>query len=510
MNGLTFEVRTPVTTADPNRADVACFVGFAAPRGGRPVPDPLARWLREERWIAADRVRTDDLAGLPVPVESWAAFDDLFAWDDRDPAVPGSGTYLGAAVRSFFAQGGARCYAVAVGTPWEFRTARVGRVARVADLLPGFPADVRPTPLDRGTWRGAGCLFGLPEVSYLALPDLADAFATGPRGLPAEETPPGEPEQFVECSVPAAPAATKSRTGGLRAPTLDAAAFAEWAAAVGWVTRLFRRRPREMGEVQLVAAVPLPQPGAVDESSPMPLLGDPATGPLTGDRADPRVQLVYPWVRTPGSANLPAELESPEGVFAGVLARNALTRGAFRSAAGLPLGDVVEVFPRLGAGPMWRRPQNGLALGEAVSLLGPTPAGLQVLSDATASAAAEDRPGAVRRLIHLVRRAARRLGEELTFEPSGERLWGQVRERLGGLGAALLQLGALRGATPEEAFDVRCGRDTMTQSDLDAGRVVATVALAPAAPVERIVVVLDLRGGRAELAPPGVSLGAVA
>jgi len=40
---------------------------------------------------------------------------------------------------------------------------------------------------------------------------------------------------------------------------------------------------------------------------------------------------------------------------------------------------------------------------------------------------------------------------------------------------------------------VRCGRDTMTQADLDAGRLIAEIELAPAQPVLRIVVVLALR-----------------
>jgi Bacteriophage tail sheath protein len=43
------------------------------------------------------------------------------------------------------------------------------------------------------------------------------------------------------------------------------------------------------------------------------------------------------------------------------------------------------------------------------------------------------------------------------------------------------------------AFVVRCGRDTMTQSDIDAGRLVAEIELVPAQPIVRILVVLALR-----------------
>jgi phage tail sheath protein FI len=89
-------------------------------------------------------------------------------------------------------------------------------------------------------------------------------------------------------------------------------------------------------------------------------------------------------------------------------------------------------------------------------------------------------------------RLARRVGEELTFEASGEALWTRIRERFEDLLTALWQLGALKGASPAQAFDVRCGRDVMTQSDLDAGRVVCVVSFTPAAAIDRIRVHLAL------------------
>ena len=94
---------------------------------------------------------------------------------------------------------------------------------------------------------------------------------------------------------------------------------------------------------------------------------------------------------------------------------------------------------------------------------------------------------------------ARRAGDDFAFEASGEPLWGRVRQRLGDLGRELLAAGAL---SPDQgpAFVVRCGRDTMTQADLDNGRLVAEIELVPAQPVLRILVVLALRDGQPILA----------
>jgi len=67
-----------------------------------------------------------------------------------------------------------------------------------------------------------------------------------------------------------------------------------------------------------------------------------------------------------------------------------------------------------------------------------------------------------------------------------------VRRELDNFLTDLWRLGALDGASPAQAFTVRCDNSTMTQADLDAGRVVATIELAPAQPVERITVTLAL------------------
>jgi phage tail sheath protein FI len=135
---------------------------------------------------------------------------------------------------------------------------------------------------------------------------------------------------------------------------------------------------------------------------------------------------------------------------------------------------------------------TGLALHERVSIFGNTPAGLLLLSDVTTSLDESYRPASVNRLVSLVVRAARIVGEESVFEPSGERLWVELRERLSTLLLQLYRAGALRGANAAEAFSVRCDRSTTSQNDLDAGRVIAEIGIAPTAPIETIRVVLAM------------------
>jgi uncharacterized protein len=52
----------------------------------------------------------------------------------------------------------------------------------------------------------------------------------------------------------------------------------------------------------------------------------------------------------------------------------------------------------------------------------------------------------------------------------------------------LFRQGALQGRTTDEAYFVRCGRDTMTQDDIDNGRLNLVIGIAPLKPAEFVIV----------------------
>jgi phage tail sheath protein FI len=73
------------------------------------------------------------------------------------------------------------------------------------------------------------------------------------------------------------------------------------------------------------------------------------------------------------------------------------------------------------------------------------------------------------------------------FEPNGEQLWANVRRTIENFLINEWQRGALLGDKPEKAFFVRCDRSTMTQSDLDNGRLIGLIGVAPLKPVEFVI-----------------------
>jgi len=81
------------------------------------------------------------------------------------------------------------------------------------------------------------------------------------------------------------------------------------------------------------------------------------------------------------------------------------------------------------------------------------------------------------------------------FENNGELLWRQLRDALAGFLTGIWAQGALAGASAEEAFEVRCDRSTMTQNDLDSGRIVARITFRAAMPIVHLTVLLSLTGG---------------
>jgi phage tail sheath protein FI len=73
------------------------------------------------------------------------------------------------------------------------------------------------------------------------------------------------------------------------------------------------------------------------------------------------------------------------------------------------------------------------------------------------------------------------------FEPNNESLWQRVVGTIESFLFGVWKSGALLGTKPEEAYFVRCDRTTMTQDDIDNGRLVCLIGIAPAYPAEFVV-----------------------
>ena len=102
----------------------------------------------------------------------------------------------------------------------------------------------------------------------------------------------------------------------------------------------------------------------------------------------------------------------------------------------------------------------------------------------------------VRRLAAFLEQSIQQGLQWAVFEPNAPRLWTQVRALLRTFLTSVFRSGAFPAATADEAFFVRCDRTTMTQDDIDSGRLVIEVGIAPIRPAEFVIVRIGLLARR--------------
>jgi hypothetical protein len=93
----------------------------------------------------------------------------------------------------------------------------------------------------------------------------------------------------------------------------------------------------------------------------------------------------------------------------------------------------------------------------------------------------------VRRLFLFLEKSIDKGTQTYVFEPNDTVLWNQIRANVGAFLRLQWMAGALVGATPEEAFFVKCDEETNPPESVDAGRVVTVIGVAPSKPAEFVI-----------------------
>ena len=104
----------------------------------------------------------------------------------------------------------------------------------------------------------------------------------------------------------------------------------------------------------------------------------------------------------------------------------------------------------------------------------------------------------VRRTALYIEESLYRGTQWVVFEPNDEPLWSQIRMNVGAFMQDLFRQGAFQGASPREAYFVKCDGETTTQNDIDNGIVNILVGFAPLKPAEFVVIKLQQIAGQAD------------
>jgi hypothetical protein len=93
----------------------------------------------------------------------------------------------------------------------------------------------------------------------------------------------------------------------------------------------------------------------------------------------------------------------------------------------------------------------------------------------------------VRRLFIFIKQSIGRGTQWVVLEPNTEQTWSEVSLSISAFLRTVWRNGALAGVTQEDAYFVRCDRSTMTQDDIDSGRLICLIGIAPVKPAEFVI-----------------------
>jgi hypothetical protein len=192
--------------------------------------------------------------------------------------------------------------------------------------------------------------------------------------------------------------------------------------------------------------------------------------------------IYYPWIEVRNPSVRRNEEIAPSGHLAGIYARVDVERGVHKA----PANEVIRGITRI-AQDVSKREQDMLN-PKGINALRLFPGrGNRVWGARTLSSDSSWKYINVRRLFLFVEESIDEGTQWVVFEPNDEPLWARVRQTVSNFLTTVWRSGALQGTKPDEAFFVRCDRSTMTQDDIDNGRLIVLVGIAPVKPAEFVI-----------------------
>lgn len=190
----------------------------------------------------------------------------------------------------------------------------------------------------------------------------------------------------------------------------------------------------------------------------------------------------YPWIKvldpvTQQEIHLP-----PSGFVSGIYARNDVERAVYKA----PANEVVRLA--IGFEKTLNKAQQEVLNPEGINCFRFFEGrGFRLWGARTTSSDPEWKYVNLRRYFAYLERSIDRGTQWAVFEPNGDALWANVRQTIQDFLYNEWVSGALLGEKPEKAYFVKCDRSTMTQNDLDNGRLICLIGVAVVKPAEFVI-----------------------
>lgn len=192
--------------------------------------------------------------------------------------------------------------------------------------------------------------------------------------------------------------------------------------------------------------------------------------------------IYYPWIKATDPLEKVKIFVPLSGYIAGIYARSDVERGVHKAPANEVIRGAIDVKIKVG-----KREQDILN-PKGINCIRVFPGrGIRVWGARTISSDALWKYINVRRLFLYLEESIEEGTQWVVFEPNDEKLWARVKQSITQFLTRVWKDGALMGSTPEEAFFVKCDRTTMTQDDIDNGRIIILIGVAPVKPAEFVI-----------------------
>jgi uncharacterized protein len=195
--------------------------------------------------------------------------------------------------------------------------------------------------------------------------------------------------------------------------------------------------------------------------------------------------LYYPWIKVDNPVGVNGNSEifiPPSGHIAGVWARTDETRGVWKAPANDTIRGLLDVERAV------TQNEQSLLNPMGINCIRPFGTrGIRIWGARTLASDTDWRYINVRRLFNMVEATIHDGTQWAVFEPNDMALWEGVKRTLTAFLRGLWSAGALFGATPDEAFYVKCDAETNPPESIDEGKLVVEVGIAPVKPAEFVV-----------------------
>jgi len=192
--------------------------------------------------------------------------------------------------------------------------------------------------------------------------------------------------------------------------------------------------------------------------------------------------IYYPWIEVRDPSVQRNVQVGPSGHMAGIYARVDVQRGVFKA----PANEVIESITKISQD-VNKREQDILNPKNINALRFFPNRGNRVWGARVLTSDSSWKYVNVRRLFIYVEASIDYGTQWVVFEPNDEPLWARVRQSISNFLTSTWRSGALQGAKPDEAFFVKCDHTTMSQDDIDNGRLICVIGIAPVKPAEFVI-----------------------